>query len=284
MRSRLKVGDLASLENRIPITMGGNKTKRKSTWGKLTSGERGWRHRLAKRYRCPCCDNFTLDEKPTGSYDICPICFWEDDPVQYHDPDFDGAANEMSLNQARANYRLFGATDEEHLTYVRKPLDVEKASDTTGLSLKEVRALRNHRGVLPRIWYLPFILLLVGIIASVYGGILLTSSSSFVKNAESAYGRIVSEQWVNEGPERVLGEGPLRMVTVEFKIADSARVVSFEIGDSQLRVGQSVEVIYDPLNPDRAEIKGGSLDLFGAVFLLAVGIAFLVWGVLSLVL
>ncbi len=40
-----------------------------------------------------------------GEYDICEECFWENDPVQLNDPDFDGGANEMSLNEAREAYQ-----------------------------------------------------------------------------------------------------------------------------------------------------------------------------------
>ena len=39
-----------------------------------------------------------------GEYDICEECFWENDPVQLNYPDFDGEANEMSLNEAREAY------------------------------------------------------------------------------------------------------------------------------------------------------------------------------------
>ncbi|EGN7764477.1 hypothetical protein ISN88_004608, partial [Escherichia coli] len=34
-------------------------------------------------------------------YEICPICGWEDDPVQSADPDFSGGANSPSLNEAK---------------------------------------------------------------------------------------------------------------------------------------------------------------------------------------
>ncbi|MBW7905417.1 MAG: hypothetical protein LC135_02880 [Phycisphaerae bacterium] len=57
-----------------------------------------------KKYPCPCCGLLTLDEKPPGTYDICPTCGWEDDPVQYRQPDFAGGANELSLNEARARF------------------------------------------------------------------------------------------------------------------------------------------------------------------------------------
>jgi hypothetical protein len=40
-----------------------------------------------------------------GSYEICPQCKWEDDLVQYNDPDFKGGANTSSLNQARNEWK-----------------------------------------------------------------------------------------------------------------------------------------------------------------------------------
>ncbi|UOX88817.1 hypothetical protein MUY14_45345 [Amycolatopsis sp. FBCC-B4732] len=32
-------------------------------------------------YPCPCCGHLAFGEPP-GSYGICGVCFWEDDPVQ----------------------------------------------------------------------------------------------------------------------------------------------------------------------------------------------------------
>lgn len=53
---------------------------------------------------CPCCGVRTrLDEEP-GSYDICTACGWEDDFLQYHEPDRRGGANAESLNEARAAF------------------------------------------------------------------------------------------------------------------------------------------------------------------------------------
>jgi hypothetical protein len=53
---------------------------------------------------CPCCGQQTLDEEPPGTFQICEICDWEDDPVQFADPDFEGGANIRSLNQARSSF------------------------------------------------------------------------------------------------------------------------------------------------------------------------------------
>ena len=53
------------------------------------------------KFKCPCCENYTLEEEPPGTYEICRICYWEDDGVQYNNPDYKGGANEMSLNEAK---------------------------------------------------------------------------------------------------------------------------------------------------------------------------------------
>ena len=76
---------------------------------------------MQRRYPCRCCGYYTLDEEPVGSYEICPVCFWEDDPVQDRDPEFAGGANEPSLNEARRNFRELGACEARLLPYVRPP-------------------------------------------------------------------------------------------------------------------------------------------------------------------
>ena len=53
---------------------------------------------------CPCCNKYRFDE--VDKYEICPICGWEDDPVQRKDPSFAGGANALCLNDARKNYLL----------------------------------------------------------------------------------------------------------------------------------------------------------------------------------
>ena len=55
-------------------------------------------------YKCPCCGNYTLHEKPPGTYEVYTICSWEDDEVQYNDPTYVGGANKMCLNDARKMY------------------------------------------------------------------------------------------------------------------------------------------------------------------------------------
>jgi len=76
-------------------------------------------------YKCPCCGYYTIGEKPPGTYEICPVCFWEDDHVQYQEPDLDGGANELSLNQSRMNFKKFRASEKRFITRVRPPKDDE---------------------------------------------------------------------------------------------------------------------------------------------------------------
>lgn len=73
------------------------------------------------KYKCPCCGYYTFTSKPNGEYDICPVCFWEDDPFQSENPDLEGMANTVSLNQAQKNYKKFGACKEDMIKYVRTP-------------------------------------------------------------------------------------------------------------------------------------------------------------------
>ena len=55
-------------------------------------------------YPCPCCRFFTMHEEPPGTFEICRICAWEDDFVQFDDPSYRGGANGYSLNEAREEF------------------------------------------------------------------------------------------------------------------------------------------------------------------------------------
>jgi hypothetical protein len=69
-----------------------------------------------------------LEEEPPGTFAICPVCFWEDDEVQFRDPQYSGGANAVSLEQARANFVALGATEEKFRDKVRPPLPTEQPS------------------------------------------------------------------------------------------------------------------------------------------------------------
>lgn len=46
---------------------------------------------------CKSCGKHELSED--SLFEVCPICGWESDPVQELNPDMEGGANELSLNQ-----------------------------------------------------------------------------------------------------------------------------------------------------------------------------------------
>ena len=74
---------------------------------------------------CLCCGYLTYSEPPNGNWDICPVCFWEDDPVQAGNENYSGGANRVSLRQARKNFGLFGACTRDAIGSVRKPYEFE---------------------------------------------------------------------------------------------------------------------------------------------------------------
>lgn len=95
-------------------------------------------------YKCLCCGYMTLDSR--AEYDICPVCFWEDDAylaisndsitsLYYADKlptegillDVPSGANHgLTLRKARENYLAFGACEKEMLSHVREPRKSEK--------------------------------------------------------------------------------------------------------------------------------------------------------------
>lgn len=74
------------------------------------------------RWPCACCGYCTLSAEPgSGSFDICPVCGWEDDPVQFGDPFFLGGANKPSLFEARTCFQHHGYSNEESRILCRRP-------------------------------------------------------------------------------------------------------------------------------------------------------------------
>lgn len=72
-------------------------------------------------YRCPCCKFKTLEER--GGFEICPVCFWEDDGQDDQDADTvrGGPNGSLSLTQARKNFIEFGACEARFKDSVRSP-------------------------------------------------------------------------------------------------------------------------------------------------------------------
>jgi len=76
---------------------------------------------LPAEYPCPCCGFLSFGEPP-GSYDICPICFWEDDELQLeYGTTLAGGANKPTLQDAQRTFVSCGACEPEMVAHVRKP-------------------------------------------------------------------------------------------------------------------------------------------------------------------
>jgi len=63
---------------------------------------------------CPCCGYRTIGER--GGYEICQVCFWEDDGG--NDLDAHSGPNHMTLREARDNFERLGAVTERELAFV----------------------------------------------------------------------------------------------------------------------------------------------------------------------
>jgi hypothetical protein len=70
---------------------------------------------------CPCYGYNTFEGEERLQYIICPICFWENDPIQFSEPEYEGGANRVSLVQAQKNFEKFGACDKNMIRHTRKP-------------------------------------------------------------------------------------------------------------------------------------------------------------------
>lgn len=64
------------------------------------------------KYKCPCCGIYDYEEEVGGTYLICPICGWEDDAIQLHEPNYIYGANKYSLNESRINFLRYGYCDD----------------------------------------------------------------------------------------------------------------------------------------------------------------------------
>jgi hypothetical protein len=77
---------------------------------------------IYRRWRLP-----YSTEVQRGNFEICDVCFWEDDGQDDHDADVVrvGPNGNLSLSQARRNFTAFGANREADLPHVREPLPHE---------------------------------------------------------------------------------------------------------------------------------------------------------------
>ena len=78
-----------------------------------------------KSFQCPCCKFKTLHDR--GGFELCPVCYWEDDGQDEPDAEkvLGGPNGLLSLRQAQANFQQFGAVERRFIAMVRQPLPEE---------------------------------------------------------------------------------------------------------------------------------------------------------------
>jgi hypothetical protein len=87
---------------------------------------------MTRQFACPCCGFLTLPAQSPGSWEICPVCLWQDDPMGFERPGKPHGPNPISLYQARKNFLVFGACEDRMLRHVRSPLPHERPPRTGG--------------------------------------------------------------------------------------------------------------------------------------------------------
>ena len=79
-------------------------------------------------YACLACGHLTIETQ--HDWDICPVCFWEDDVgLNGRDDVISPANKDMSLAQAQVNYCRFGAVDLQYVKLVRPATANEKRQE-----------------------------------------------------------------------------------------------------------------------------------------------------------
>jgi len=73
-------------------------------------------------FHCLCCGFNTLPKQPPGSYEICPICGWEDS----HTENAIERSNDVTLREAQKNYDEIGACEPKWIDTVRRPTRHER--------------------------------------------------------------------------------------------------------------------------------------------------------------
>lgn len=80
---------------------------------------------VEKLLPCPCCNYETLVQR--GQYDICPVCFWEDDGN--NDSNWYSGPNHMTLSEGRSNYEKYGACSKEAKSVVSNRQEIYTKAD-----------------------------------------------------------------------------------------------------------------------------------------------------------
>ena len=115
-----------------------------------------------RKFACPCCGYLVLEEK--FCWNICPICYWEDDPLQIADPWYEGGAKLPNLKKSQENFRSFGVMEQRFAKYVRPPTSddlmdpawrpVESADKQFATTPREIEQRRDNGEEVPYEYWL----------------------------------------------------------------------------------------------------------------------------------
>ncbi|GAA6170700.1 hypothetical protein NBRC116592_03700 [Colwellia sp. KU-HH00111] len=91
-------------------------------------------------FSCPCCHYLSLSQR--DKYEICEVCFWEDDGVQH--PEDYSMPNHMFLGQGQDNFLKIGGCDEHGASLVKKDAKLlYKKQDHSALSMSTTAVHEN---------------------------------------------------------------------------------------------------------------------------------------------
>ncbi len=77
--------------------------------------------------KCQCCGYNTIPgPKGMAIAYKCPVCYWETDTFIESDDEPSDQNKQLTLNEARENYKQKGACHEQFINKVRLPNELEK--------------------------------------------------------------------------------------------------------------------------------------------------------------
>src|ERR1044071_2060874 len=88
---------------------------------------------------CPGCGFRTIGEEFYGSYEICPVCGWEDDAVQLANPCSGGGANKESLVECQKREATWSAEQMRRFEHDSdwRPLSDEEIAHFAAIAKKK---------------------------------------------------------------------------------------------------------------------------------------------------
>ena len=97
---------------------------------------------------CPVCGKYEFADE--DDFDVCSVCGWENDGLQYKDIHFSGGANFVSVVYARYNYAKTGQcmTEEDAIRCRQTHLLLAKERTVqAGISLQKALGLPENRDI-----------------------------------------------------------------------------------------------------------------------------------------